>query len=98
MSGRGEALRRKEAGVRRISTGPNRRLTLRITRAILRRKAGEAFTSETLRSEIRMSGHGNAWGAAIHNAARAGIIVPDGFRRATRPASHARVLTVWRRA
>jgi hypothetical protein len=94
---RGEAVRRKEAGVRAISSGPNRGFTLRITRAILRRAPGEAFTSEDLRRSIRAKGHGNAWGAALHNAARAGHIVAAGFRRSTRPESHARVIAVWRR-
>lgn len=94
---RGEAANRKEAGIDAISSGPNRGFALRITRAILRREPGEAFTSEDLRRSVRVEGHNNAWGAALHNAERAGLIVADGFRRATRPQSRARVLVVWRR-
>ena len=95
---RGEAMRRREAGVRALASGPNRGLHARILRAILRRAPGVAFTSEDLRRSIRGAGHANAWGAAIHNAARAGYIVRDGFRLAERPESHARVLAIWRRA
>lgn len=98
MIGRGEAQRRKEAGIVAISSGRNRWFAARITRAILRRKAGDLFTSEDLRRSVRAGGHGNAWGAAFHNAERAGHIVPQGFRRSTRPESHARVIAVWRRA
>jgi len=92
------ARERKVRGIRSISLGRNRALAARIMRAILRRKPGEAFTSESLRLRIRFRAHPNAWGAAIHNAARAGLIVRDGFQVATRPESHARILAVWRRA
>lgn len=98
MSRRGEAQRRKEAGIRAVSSGRNRWFTARITRAILRRKSGDVFTSEDLRWSFGVGGHGNAWGAAFHNAERAGHIVAAGFRRSTRPESHARVIAVWRRA
>jgi hypothetical protein len=57
MSRRGEAQRRKESGIVAISSGRNRWFAARITRAILRRKAGDVFTSEDLRRSTRPESH-----------------------------------------
>lgn len=94
-----EARRRKLAGVQQAQTCKGRYLAAQILRAIQRRKPGEAFTAEDLRASVRLvPGPANAWGAAFHHAARLGLVWNDGFRRCTRPESHARIVAVWRRA
>lgn len=95
-----EAMRRRVAGVRTLSTGKGSAVAGRILQAILDQPVGEAFTSEDLRQRIGdgMKEHPNAWGAAFHNAAEKGYIVEAGFRRGDRPQSRTRVLVFWRRA
>ena len=97
---RREAIRRRQAGVDPLPVGPNRGMTHRILGAILRRKAGELFTSEDIRKRVKPipDTNPNCWGAAFVTASRAGHIVPHSFQRGSRPESHARILVVWRRA
>jgi hypothetical protein len=92
-----EAMRRRVAGVRALSTGKGKAVAGRILQAILDQPVGETFTSEDLRRRIGESWkeHPNAWGAAFHHAAEKGLIVENGFRRGDRPESRARVLVVW---
>jgi hypothetical protein len=97
---RREAMRRKDAGAIALANGPNRGMMQRILGAILRRKAGELFTSEDIRKKLKPGPdwNPNCWGSAFHTASRAGHIVAQSFQRGKRPESHARILVVWRRA
>lgn len=90
-------LKRREAGANALASGPSRGDHARILRAILRRKAGDLFTSEDLRKKLPTVNCPNAWGAAFLTAKRGGHIEADRFCRATLPSSHARILVVWRR-
>lgn len=96
MTGRA-AKRRKADGVEQILSGQNAEFAARVSKAILRFAPGVAFTSDDLRKRVRGEGHPNTWGASLHNACRAGLLVHEGFRRSKRPESHARVVAIWRR-
>lgn len=63
----------------------------------------ETFTIESVRAycaafdDIQPK-HQNAWGALFRKASQLGIIKHVGYRKSQRPASHGRVVAVWRKA
>jgi len=65
-------------------------------------RSGRDFTSEDVVERVGLprgtpgTNRNNAVGALFSAAAREGLIVRAGFRKATRPDLHARLLTVWR--
>jgi hypothetical protein len=62
--------------------------------------SGATFTADDLVARVGLPGSGrpndsNAVGALFSAAARDGLIVRTGYRKAGRAASHARVLATW---
>lgn len=58
--------------------------------------SGLEFDVETVRARVGPPpGHANALGGAFQAAARSGVIRCVGYRPATRPDAHRRVLRVW---
>ncbi len=66
--------------------------------AIIRQlaRSGEEFTAEEVRMWCGNPPHPNAIGARFLVASKARIITRTGYRNATRPEAHARVLRVYR--
>lgn len=60
------------------------------------------FTSDDLHVTCTANGiappHRNAWGALFRKASKLGLIKRVGYRKSQRPASHSRVVAVWRKA
>ena len=58
---------------------------------------GLEFTSDDVRAAgLGEPHHDNAWGARFIAAKRRGEIVRVGYRQSTRPAGHARPVSIWR--
>lgn len=58
--------------------------------------AGEPFTAEDVRARIGgPPGHTGAVGGAFRAASKQGLIVVCGYRPASRPDAHGRILRVW---
>lgn len=99
----GSGPKRRDRGMASaLSTFAHEQIRTAIVRASCSRSE---FTSEQVLpllpagvlSQLRL--HPNALGAAIHAAAREGLIeATGGVVRATRPEAHARKLTLWRLA
>lgn len=74
-------------------------------RAMVQLKAYAAwgdFTTDDLHDGCSLEGiaptHHNGWGAIFSKAAKLGLIQRVGYRKSLRPASHSRVVAVWRKA
>ena len=93
-----EGRRRRDDGVAAVRAATATGWRLHVDQAITDlAAAGVLFTAEDVRELAGdpLGSSPNALGGAIHAAARAGLIQAVGYRQATRPEAHARVLRVW---
>ena len=97
-----DALQRKEEGQAKVLQHAGEEWMIwAIEEMLCQFASGETFTVDDLHARAQAQAaeprHSNAWGAAFSAAAKHGLIERVGYAKSARPASHARVVAVWRR-
>jgi hypothetical protein len=94
-----ESERRKEEGIKKVSSGSSATWTERALEMIRGKGIGARMTAETLRAWLGEDPpHPNAIGAAFNTAAKQGLVEKTGlWVKATRPEAHSRELREWLR-